>query len=120
MVAPPGSLPAIEGRHAPGLNRDHPCSRGGPRHPCLRGGGRLAAEVATPPIRVIIEVPNDAEGRAYVADRLAPAAAQPAKPAPAEPSSSVEAARPGMGSEMPSIVASRLEMLRARAKAIAQ
>ena len=87
------------------------------------GPPSLAAEAPSPPIRVIIEVPNDEQGRSYVADRLTPALTQPAKPAQpsvnAPPTAHAPAPQAEEG-EMSSLVASRLEMLRTRARAIAQ
>jgi small-conductance mechanosensitive channel len=89
------------------------------------GQPALAAEAPSPPIRVIIEVPNDEQGRSYVSDRLTPALTQAAKPAQPDasasspPTAGAPPAQTGEG-EMSSVVASRLEMLRARARAIAQ
>jgi moderate conductance mechanosensitive channel len=85
------------------------------------------------PLRVIIEVPNDAAGRAYVQDRLAPAfattpaaaqlpaTAQPAQtsPAPAATATSNPAAlAPDPGAEMSSMATQGIVSTRARAAAL--
>jgi small-conductance mechanosensitive channel len=74
---------------------------------------RLAAEVApAAPLRVIIELPNDEAGRAFLKNQLGPslpAVAPPAAP-PSEP-----AAQPVGDGGMTSMTASELDLVRSRA-----
>jgi small-conductance mechanosensitive channel len=92
---------------------------------------------AAPPIRVIIEVPNDAAGRAYVSEKIVPqmqpagAAVPTIQPAagktqpPAQPSTTTSAFSSGtlMGSEpadMSAMAADELSAVRDRAKALVE
>ena len=69
-----------------------------------------------PPIRVIIEVPNDEAGRAFVKDRLTPILPAAQAQVPAGPAVTAPAAAPA--GEMSSQMAIRLQELRARALAL--
>lgn len=83
-----------------------------------------APTASAPPIRIIIEVPNDEAGRAYVTDKLVPklgadAAIQAARPGPAPaPASAAGPARPADEMMMPQMAAEQLVSLRARGEAL--
>src|SRR5690242_1901238 len=72
---------------------------------------------AAPPIRVIIEVPNDEAGRSFVEKTLAPVvtAAKPAPPAAAPPAAADPAPAAAPTGEMSAKMATGLQGLRARA-----
>ena len=82
---------------------------------------------ASPPIRIIIEVPNDEAGRAFVTDKLVPklgadarpvAAQAPAAPAGQAPPAAAAPASPTGDMMMPSMAAERLSGLRDRGEAL--
>ncbi|MGL4445358.1 MAG: mechanosensitive ion channel family protein [Alsobacter sp.] len=86
-----------------------------------------AQPLPAPPIRIIIEVPNDEAGRAYVTDKLVPRlgtdarsiATQPAPATPAAPAQpAAAAASPAGDVMMPSMAAERLSSLRDRGEAL--
>ena len=84
-------------------------------------------EPAPPPMRIIIEVPNDATGRAFVSEQIAPkfgmgsaAPGNPAGAAPAAPSVQPMASPVAdMSAEMSMMAAEDLAALRTRAEALA-
>lgn len=81
---------------------------------------------ANPPIRIIIEVPNDEAGRAFVTDKLVPKLGADARPVAAQAPASAGQAPPAAAAPasptgdmmMPSMAAERLSGLRDRGEAL--
>jgi small-conductance mechanosensitive channel len=86
-------------------------------------------ETVAPPMRIIIEVPNDAAGRAFVSEQIAPkfgmGSAAPARPAAAPGTAGSSSLQPmaspvaDMSAEMSTMAAEDLAALRNRAEALA-
>ena len=82
---------------------------------CLSGAARLAAQTSqSPPIRIIIEVPNDEAGRTYVDEKLVPKLGAETKPAAAP----AAAAPRSDGMDVPMMAAEELISLRTRAETL--
>lgn len=93
--------------------------------PALGADGVTAPEAASaaPPIRIIVEIPNDDAGRTFVKDRFAPpppAAASAVAPSPPVVASDpvADEMAPADRNAMPAMMATRIETLRARALAL--